>query len=129
MVLLVGGASGLHTVCVCEYHQNFKLLASEIPELSDCKDLLKRIVCDTKNRNCMLRSCDQFPTMDSLRTYLLELFDMHEIESLSYYQWQKDNKICTMIQLNSTIEDFVDEVCKQAKFLCEHHYIKNKQHI
>ena len=32
-----------------------------------------------------------------------------------------------MIQLNSTIEEFVDEVCKQAKFLCKHHYIKNSQ--
>ena len=89
--------------------------------------MLKRIVCDTNNRNCMIRSCDQCPTVDSLRTYLLELFDMDEIENLSYYQWQKDNKICTMIQLNITIEEVVDEVCKQAKFLCDHHYIKNSQ--
>ena len=82
----VGGASGLHTVCNCECHQNFKLLSSKIPEFSDNEDLLKRIVCNTKNRSCMLRGCDQNPTMDSLRTYLLELFDMYEIENLSYYQ-------------------------------------------
>ena len=31
----------------------------------------------------MLRSCDRYLTMDSLRTYLLELFDVHEIENLS----------------------------------------------
>ena len=36
-------------------------------------------------------------------------------------------KIFQMIQLNNTIEDFMDEVCKQAKFLFEHHYIKNCQ--
>ena len=60
--IAVDGASGLHTVCVCEYHQNFKLLASK-----------------------MFRSCDQCPTMNSFRTYLLELFDMHETENLSYY--------------------------------------------
>ena len=65
----VGGASGLQTVCNCEYHQNFKLLSSKIPELSDYKDLVKRIVYNTKNRSCMLRGCDQCPTMDSLRTY------------------------------------------------------------
>ena len=52
---------------------------------------------------------------------------MYEIENLSYYKWQKGNKIYTMIQLNSTIEEFVDEVCKQAKFMCEHHYIRNSQ--
>ena len=32
----------------------------------------------------MHRSCDQYPTLDNLRTYLLELFDMHEIDSFSY---------------------------------------------
>ena len=43
--------------------------------------------------------------------------------------WQRDKKSCTMMQLSSTIEEFVEEVCKQAKFLREHHYIKNSQAI
>ena len=43
--------------------------------------------------------------------------------------WQRDKKSCAMMQLSSTIEEFVEEVCKQAKFLCEHHYIKNKKKI
>ena len=123
----LGGASCLHTVCIWEYHQSFELLASKNPELSDYKDLLKKIVCITNNKICMHRSFDQCPALDSLKTYLLEIFDMHEIENLLYYQRQKDKKICKMIQLNSIIEEFMYEVCKQAKFLCEHHYIKNSQ--
>ena len=43
--------------------------------------------------------------------------------------WQKHKKLYTMIQLNSIIEEFVAEVCKQIKFLCEHHYIENSQAI
>ena len=39
----------------------------------------------------------------------------------------KDKTTCTIIQLNSTIEEFEDKVYKQAIFLCEHHYIKNSQ--
>ena len=46
----------------------------------------------------MLRGCDQYPTLDSLRTYLLELSDMHEIENLSYVA--KGQKI----MYNDTIE-------------------------
>ena len=42
---------------------------------------------------------------------------------------QKDKKLYTIIQLNSTIEEFVGEVCKQVKFFCEHHYIKNSEAI
>ena len=41
--------------------------------------------------------------------------------------WQRDKKLCTMIQLNTTIEEFVDEVCKQVKFLSEYHYTKTSQ--
>ena len=43
--------------------------------------------------------------------------------------WQKDKKLCTMRQLNSTIEEFMDEVYTKVKFLCEHYYTKNSQAI
>ena len=46
MVYLCRGASGIHSVCIYEHHQNFKLLISEIPEISDCKELLSKIVCN-----------------------------------------------------------------------------------
>ena len=46
----------------------------------------------------MLRSCDQYPTLDSLRTYLLELFDLHEIENLSFVTKGQEN------MYNDTIE-------------------------
>ena len=124
--ILVGGASSVHTVCICEYHQNFKLLASTITELSDYKDLLKKLsVVPTTGTVCLE------VVTNVLQGIVLELFtrvsDMHETENLSYCQWQKDNKICTIIQLNSTIEEFMDQLCKQVNFLCEHHYIKNSQ--
>ena len=43
-------------------------------------------------------SCDQHPTLDILRTYLLELLDMHEIENLSYVAKGQE------IMYNETIE-------------------------
>lgn len=50
----VGGTSGIHSVCVCEHHQNFKLLTSQIPEIFDYKKLLSKIVCNIDFHNCML---------------------------------------------------------------------------
>ena len=58
----VGGASGLHTECVCEYHQNFKLFASKIPELFEYKDLLKRIVCIPNTGTICLEPVTNFHT-------------------------------------------------------------------
>ena len=37
--ILVGNASGLHSVCVCEYHQNAKLLVTPIPGITDYKEI------------------------------------------------------------------------------------------
>ena len=46
------------------------------------------------------------------------------------HMWQKDKEFCTMIQLSSTIDEFVDEVCKQMELFCEHLTSKTvKQHI
>ena len=46
----------------------------------------------------MLRSCDQYSALDSLRAYLLERLDMHKIENLS--NGAKGQKII----YNNTIE-------------------------
>ena len=53
--------------------------------------------------------CPAYHTMDSLRTYLLEVFDMHETESLLYYQRQKRQTFYTMMQLNSTIGEYTNK--------------------
>lgn len=36
---------GMHSMCVCEHHQNIKLLMPAIPQHTEYTDLLKKIVC------------------------------------------------------------------------------------
>ena len=41
---------------------------------------------------------------------------------------KRKKKCCNIAQISTSVEDFVDEVCKQAKLLCEQdHFIKNSQ--
>ena len=48
--------------------------------------------------------------------------------SLIYNQWQKvKNKYCNIVQINKSVEYFVDEVCKQAQLSCVHRFVKNSQ--
>ena len=42
---------------------------------------------------------------------------------------KRKNKYCNIVQINISVEDFVDEVGKQAQLLCEHHFIKNSQAV
>ena len=51
-------ASGMHSVCVCEQHQNAKLITAVIPGSHDYEDLLEKIVCSMNDRNCMLHLCE-----------------------------------------------------------------------
>ena len=39
-------SKGSHTVCVCSYHQNVKLLCSAIPGNLDYKEYMNLCVCD-----------------------------------------------------------------------------------
>ena len=46
------GSSGSHAVCVCKIHQNAKLVATACQ--LDCKEMMKAVVCDISDKNCMV---------------------------------------------------------------------------
>ena len=54
-------SSGMHNVCVCEKHQNAKLMFGASPISMDHKDAMSKIVCDLSNRQCMLLRCPSCP--------------------------------------------------------------------
>lgn len=71
-------SSGSHSVCVCQQHENMKLIVSALPETLDYKDLLHKIVSSSENKECMMHLCDKCPGKDSLHDYLTELFEAHD---------------------------------------------------
>ncbi|KAK3911473.1 UPF0246 protein [Frankliniella fusca] len=60
---VLAGSSGTHSVCVCKYHQNFKLLveAGNFSKydgtLKTYQDFLQATVCDPATPACYLQSC------------------------------------------------------------------------
>ena len=71
----VGSASGAHSVCVCKYHQNAKLIVFAIPGVTDYKELIEMVVCDIENRDCMLHSRENYPSIDMLKNFLTTKFE------------------------------------------------------
>jgi hypothetical protein len=65
---------GMHSMCVCEHHQNIKLLMPAIPQHTEYTDLLKKIVCSINSRVCMMQVCDKCPGKTALNEYLLQLY-------------------------------------------------------
>ena len=54
-----GGDSVTHSVCVCKYHQNTKLMVEACLK-SDLNDLMKLCVCSIDSKNCMMGHCKEY---------------------------------------------------------------------
>ena len=61
----VDSTSGVHSVCVCEIHQNAKLHTA-MPRKTDYKEFLSKFVCNTSNQDCILHSCDSCPNLNEV---------------------------------------------------------------
>ncbi|XP_060780327.1 uncharacterized protein LOC132888272 [Neoarius graeffei] len=122
-------SSGMHSVCVCQHHQNTKLCCSVIPEITDYKELLSKMVCSTENRECMLHYCDNCPGKDGLVTYLTELFATNDIEPediITYKQWVLTDRTA-LVTLQLPVSEFIPQVCKQFNDLRAHHFVAKAQ--
>ena len=72
--------SVMHSVCVCQYHQNTKLLVSVIPGNFEYKDILSKVVCNIDLRTCMLHLCSDCPGKTNLNKFLTENFINNEFD-------------------------------------------------
>jgi hypothetical protein len=92
------GQQGLHSTCVCMYHQNFKLMFEPLKKMNmfahnvtDHKDLIRTVLCADTTENCCLNECENCPGRDELQNTLESKLDDRLIENLSMKQWIMDS--------------------------------------
>ena len=73
-------SSGIHKVCVCEYHQNVKLMLFSLPVKIDYKDVICKVVCNIDTRNCVLHVCKNCPGKQGIQNDLINCFTNNENE-------------------------------------------------
>lgn len=125
------GAKGAHSVCVCEIHQNAKLLLAAVTKLKlDYTELMSIIVCDLKSKDCMIHRCDLCPGVEMLRTHIQRLIsedlDMDDDDLITFRQWDHTDRI-TIVARHETVSDFITILCKQYDELTTHHFISKSQ--
>lgn len=132
-VLLVGDTP--HTVCVCKYHGNFnylleslhshKILNSEL--VPNGKDLLRRLVCNIEEENCMLGAClECSKSVDELEN-VLTIKDFDEKKNIVWKQWIDIEKRPKQVEHSGTVKDVICEIKKQLPTFRVHCYVKNVQ--
>ncbi|EFX75283.1 hypothetical protein DAPPUDRAFT_108106 [Daphnia pulex] len=119
------GSSGTHSVCVCVYHQNVKLMLSSIGLGEERHLLMDKVVCSVYNKTCMLSGCPNCPGSNALESFLEELI-CDENENISYKQWtHTDGKKLETIVAAS--DDFIESLVSAIKKLTTHHFIARNQ--
>ena len=81
---------GSHTVCVCSYHQNVKLLSSAVPGNLDYKIYMNLSVCDSADQNYMFHLYENCPDITNISKYLKNIFednDFDDGDKINYRQW------------------------------------------
>ncbi len=134
---VLAGASGTHSVCVCQIPQNPKLMLEACDfqsiqndeferNLSDYHSLLKVMTCENPKEQCHLGSCKNCPDTDVLRNMLSELFDENNIETLTYKQWTSTDR-STLETVVETVEEFLDTLIDSLVKLHTHSFIAKQQ--
>ena len=119
----------MHSVCVCEHHQNVKLLTAAIPGKQDYKNILSKLVCSLENRTCMLHLCELCPGKIVVQDYLAEVFNSHDFDDediVTYKQWVHTNRT-TLVTLSTSVQEFIQVACDAFDNLRQHHFVAKAQ--
>ena len=119
---------GMHSVCVCQYHQNVKLLVSVILGNFEYKDVLSKVVWNIDLTKCMLYLCSVWGKTN-LNKFLTEHFINNEFdlaENFFYKQWISTDRT-TLVNHYSTVEEFIAKVVDDVYEVCPHHFIAKAQ--
>ncbi|ESO10181.1 hypothetical protein HELRODRAFT_168053 [Helobdella robusta] len=121
---------GAHRVCICEYHQNIKLMLESVP-LNHCyKFWLEKLVCNINSRECMLHRCEECPGKLSVENNLRAIFEEAVISidnTISFYQWFHDDNRSSLISVQDTVDSFIERFSQKLDELSSHHYISKEQ--
>lgn len=124
---ILADSAGTHSVCVCSIHQNVKLLLDAIKIEETYKDLIKFLVCDSENPNCMLRHCDKCPTDEKLSEILKQKLDyLDDDDEIEYSQWMNTDRP-DLVKQSVSVEEYITLLIKKLQALIPHSFISKCQ--
>lgn len=130
---ILAGTSGTHTICVCIYHQNVKLMFKALQDrkslpadLKSYHDLFSKILCTNPKELCWLKTCEHCPEMQIIGSELITFLSEANIESLQFKQWRQADR-CVMDSMEIQAQEFVDTFLEKLCNLSPHDFIAEKQ--
>ncbi|XP_044585216.1 uncharacterized protein LOC123265492 [Cotesia glomerata] len=136
---ILAGSSGTHVVCVCTIHQNVKLMLEgcNFPKFAKntdwvvesqpiYKNLLNKLVCNNPKESCFSRMCNSCPNNEEIADYFRVSFNESDVNEIQYKMWTSTDR-CTIVNVTSDSEDFIDTLVTQLDKLLKHDFIAKTQ--
>ncbi|KAK3920100.1 ARL14 effector protein [Frankliniella fusca] len=133
--VVLAGAAGTHTVCVCPTHQNVKLMiqcakledgADGVSGIRSFEDCFSLMLCDSRTDDCYFGNCMECPKIEVLQEKLQLIFDLNMVENIQYKEWVSVDR-ANLNTLEQEADDFIDTFIERLKKLAEHDFITRKQ--
>ena len=113
-----------HHVCVCQYHENVRLLLEALKDhthlKSDFHGFIDQVTCDPSNKECMYSNCNE------CKLLIDDFSPMSPETPIAYLQWQKNERV-EKVNIVATAIDAFTELKKQLKHFLVHTFVKRKQ--
>lgn len=130
---ILANSSGTHSVCVCVYHQNVKLMfetllrAKILPvDVTKYQDFFLKITCKNITEKCWIKTCDKCPGTDGFGSEIVDILNENNISKVQFKQWQQVDR-CMLELVEKETEEFVDELMEKVQDLLPHHFIADQQ--
>lgn len=85
---------GTHSVCVCTYHQNVKLIfdgLKKILHMESYRELFTNMICSNPSEKCHLNQCRQCPSINDMEVFLGDMLRGNFLDNISFKQWVNRN--------------------------------------
>lgn len=130
---ILAGTSGTHTVCVCIYHQNVKLIFKTLQSkqllpdgVQSYHDMFSKIICQNPNEHCWQQCCENCPGMQILAVELMTILNNGHVESLQFKQWRQAER-CSLDLVEMDTQEFIDTFLEKLLNLLPHNFTAERQ--
>ena len=140
--VVLPGASGTHSVCVCTIHQNVKLMmegskmsslaafrvlvSDDYTNIVTYKHLLAYLAGNPAQPDCYLGKCDLCGDGSQLEDCLIDIFHNLLIDEVTYKAWVTVDR--TLLEtLVKPVDDFIKTLVERLVILQRHDFIVKQQ--
>lgn len=124
---VIAGASGTHSICICTYHQNPKLMISAFGNKDiNIVQLIEKCVCNMNASDCMLHHCRHCPGVNGILEFIESSLESDDRETINFSQWTKTDR-STLENLSLPVDEFINKLSNDIRDLTKHHFIAKKQ--